>query len=226
MEKKAFLIILTVVLLTFGNCSDIPKDSFSITKENAYQLVLNEGQNYINADFDEWKDCNLHSEKPMTVDLKLLLDKKYEEKVKIWVVRIKCDNKILTFVVDDKQSETIGGWCSDEAETDDLDILKELDEAIIRAIMYCNIKEGITGDKYEYRFVYVEEDTSSFQDYNRICDLGFNDNVCEDILPAGRKIMRVVFCNHTEQHQWFEFDTQIVVDGENYAVYGFYRNWP
>ena len=151
MEKKAFLIIVTVVLLTFGNCSDIPKDSFSITKENAYQLVLNEGQNYINADLDEWKASDLHSEKPMTVDLKLLLDKKYEGKVRIWIVRFKCNDKILTFVVDDKKSETIGGWCSDEAEADDFDKLKESDEAIIRAILYLNIKEGLTGNKYEYR---------------------------------------------------------------------------
>ena len=72
----------------------------------------------------------------------------------------------------------------------------------------------------------MEEYISSFQDNNTICDLSFNMNVCEDILPAGRKVMRVVFCDHTEQHEWFEFDTWVDVDRENYDVYGFYKNWP
>lgn len=223
-----FLFFAIKTRLSFGSCAVTHKDSFSITEDEAYQLVLEEGQKYIDNDFVEWQNPDLHSEKPTIVDLKLLLDSEYEEKVKIWVVRLKCDKKILTFVVDDQLSETIGGWCSDETEDHDFDKLKVSDEAIIRAILYYNIWERIHDHKgdYDYKSIYVIEEISSFESSRMITDLSHNINIREDILPAGRKIMRIGFCNHTGQHNWFEFDTQITVDSETYDVYGFYRTWP
>lgn len=226
---SAFLIMLAALSMN-GGCSANDKD-FQLSAQQAAEYAVEGGQIFLDDSFTEWKTWTQRPAVSQTVNLQLLLDNAYEKKFNIWLITLEQENEARTvnFVIDDETGAVLGGWDSYyidiSGESDDTSGCT-FSEAIVNAILYYSIRSELTGHLYPYRRIYLTADDLPVRDNVLLEDINFCRNTDEKLLPNGQAVWRVTFCEHTEPHNVFEFDIQVVVGRDDGVVYGFYSLGP
>lgn len=233
------VVVLVFVLLLLCSCASkeyVPQ----MTSEQAIACALEEGQRYLAEEFEEWKSWEESAAEFQSIELELMVDGKYERTERIWHVVFtgEEDNRSVNFVVDDTLQAVVGGWDSVDAAVDwkeqpRQEYLYTAEDAIIRAILYYKLDVELPSGKRtalpNYMHVYVYLDNFGELDRDRVCDLDHysSGKIKRRRIPLGQA-WRVTFCAHTEEEQqeWYHFDMQVAVGGEECAVFGYTHPLP
>lgn len=99
MRRICFLAMLFAITMLCG-CKGYEQ---KMTSEMAIEVVLEEGQQYFAEEFDEWQSWSVRKAEFQTINLEMLLDKKYDGTKYIWHVVFQNDDgtRSVHFVVKD-----------------------------------------------------------------------------------------------------------------------------
>ncbi|MBQ9766758.1 MAG: hypothetical protein IJW37_01460 [Lachnospiraceae bacterium] len=223
MRYFCFALIL-LFAASFSNCEGyVPR----MTKEEAIEAALADGQKYFVGEFNEWQTWEVRTAEFQVVELVTLFEKEHDSTMYIWHVEIGKEDgsRSVHFVVKDRNREVVGGWNSIDTVVDYKEQPREkyqfsAEEVIIRAILY---EDANRNNRTQWRHLYVYLDNFGTWDsahlssqyripYERI----------KLKVPLGQQAWRIRFCMHEGEHDMFDMDIEIIVGALNGKVYGYW----